>query len=410
MLIWEACRMSVKSVRGNKMRSFLTMLGIIIGVMALVVLVSVANGTTENISDSISSLGTNTLTVRISDDKGSPLTLSGLNELVADLDSIEDVSATGSASVTAYSSYSKNYSSDSETEDATVTGTSSGYADIQGLTIENGRYFNSTDVDNHTNVVVISADLAEDIMGSTNCIGSTIKFDGIPYEIIGVLESSDSSTSSMRGGRSGSSSYRSYEAYIPYTSLLRLSDQASSEVTSFVVSAVDENSMDSAELELENALLSRFQNDSDAFSIQNQSEIAEAMADVQSTMTIMLGGIAAISLLVGGIGIMNIMLVSVTERTREIGIRKSIGAGQGVIMFQFLIEALILSLMGCFVGILGSWAAIRIIGLVAGTTYSMSMPVVWAAIAFSSVIGIGFGLYPAWKAARKNPIEALRYF
>ena len=156
-------------------------------------------------------------------------------------------------------------------------------------------------------------------------------------------------------------------------------------------------------------MLTRSQNDEDAFTVRNQSEIAETMADVQNMMSLLLGGIAAISLLVGGIGIMNVMLVSVTERTREIGIRKAIGAPRSSIMLQFLIEAAIVSLLGCLLGIIGSWVAVRIISIIGETSYSLSMGVVGVAILFSSLIGIVFGIYPAGKAASKDPIEALRY-
>ena len=156
-------------------------------------------------------------------------------------------------------------------------------------------------------------------------------------------------------------------------------------------------------------MLSRSENDSDAFSIQNQSEIASTMADVQNTMSMMLGGIAAISLIVGGIGIMNVMLVSVTERTREIGIRKAIGASNKSIMMQFMIEAVLISLMGCAVGIAGSWLVVTIMSAVTGSEYALSLGVVLIAAAFSTCIGVVFGLYPAKKAADKDPIECLRF-
>lgn len=169
--------------------------------------------------------------------------------------------------------------------------------------------------------------------------------------------------------------------------------------------------MDDAEEALTNAMMERFEQDEDAFTVINQSTVMETMESVNQTMQLMLGGIAAISLLVGGIGIMNIMLVSVTERTREIGIRKAIGAGRSVIMMQFLIEALMLSLIGCGLGILFSWITILIISNVgdADVTYQMSMNVVWIAVAFSVFIGVVFGIYPANKAARKKPVDALRY-
>lgn len=157
--------------------------------------------------------------------------------------------------------------------------------------------------------------------------------------------------------------------------------------------------------------MERFSQDEDAFEIVNQSTVMEAMESVNNSLQLMLGAIAAISLLVGGIGIMNIMLVSVTERTREIGIRKAIGAGQGTILVQFLIEALLLSLLGCGIGILLSWISLMLVSVISGgdTTYQMSVPVMWIAVLFSVAIGVIFGLYPANKAAKKKPVEALRY-
>lgn len=406
-MVKEALRMSVKSVLSNKMRSFLTMLGIIIGVMSLVVLVSIVNGASDSVSDTISSMGTNTFTVRITDDKDNPLALTELTDIMEDIDEISEVSATASAQAEAENASSTVRSGDSagEAETVNVTGTSGSYAGIMGLALAEGRYFNLSDLNNHTNVAVISQDLAEDVMGSARCLGEKIRLSGVSYEIIGVAESTDSGNHR----RGNSSSYRAYEAYIPYTSLLRLSDSVSSGITSYVASAGSDKVIDQAETELTMWMMERFGQDSDAFSIQNQSEIAETMEEVQNTMAMMLGGIAAISLLVGGIGIMNIMLVSVTERTREIGIRKAIGAGRGTIMLQFLMEAMILSLMGCLAGIAASYLAVHIIGLITGTAYGMAWYVAGISVVFSSIIGIVFGLYPAGKAARRNPIEALRY-
>lgn len=391
-MILQSFKMAWKSISSNKMRSFLTMLGIIIGVMSLVVLVSLVNSTTTSVTNDISSMGSNYLTASVEDDKGKPLKLADISDLMAD-DEIEAAAPVSQSSVTASSTYSE--------ETATVFGTTGAYADIQNLELSTGRFLKTPDVDNHTNVAVINAGLATEVMGRMDVEGETINLNGVDFTIVGVLAADESDSTTTE----------TYEAYIPYTSLIRLTDDVSSDVTAFYVSATDENTLDQAETTLTETMMSRFNDDEDAFSIMNQSTIMETMESVTSTFALLLGGIAAISLLVGGIGIMNIMLVSVTERTREIGIRKAIGAGRGAIMLQFLIEALVISLLGCAIGIVLSWVTLQIVSLAGGgeTTYSLSVGVVWISIAFSLGIGLIFGLYPANKAARKRPIEALRY-
>ena len=391
-MIRQSMKMAWKSIISNKMRSFLTMLGIIIGVMSLVVLVSMAGGTSESVSNQIASMGSNMLTVTIKDDKGTPMKLEDVEKLTKKK-AIAEAAPVAQSSVTAASMYSD--------ETATIFGTTGSYADIQELELYEGRFLKMTDVENHTNVAVVNAGFAINVMGRMDVVGETISLDGIDYQIIGVLAADANDTTTTEN----------YEAYIPYTSLIRLTDDVSSDISGFCVSATSEKSLDDAEEAVTNAMMERFEQDEDAFTVINQSTVMETMESVNQTMQLMLGGIAAISLLVGGIGIMNIMLVSVTERTREIGIRKAIGAGRGVIMMQFLIEALMLSLIGCGLGILFSWITILIISNVgdADVTYQMSMKVVWIAVAFSIFIGVVFGIYPANKAARKKPVDALRY-
>ena len=391
-MIRQSMKMAWKSIISNKMRSFLTMLGIIIGVMSLVVLVSMAGGTSESVSNQIASMGSNMLTVTIKDDKGTPMKLEDVEKLTKKK-AIAEAAPVAQSSVTAASMYSD--------ETATIYGTTGSYADIQELELYEGRFLKMTDVENHTNVAVVNAGFAINVMGRMDVVGETISLDGIDYQIIGVLAADANDTTTTEN----------YEAYIPYTSLIRLTDDVSSDISGFCVSATSEKSLDDAEEAVTNAMMERFEQDEDAFTVINQSTVMETMESVNQTMQLMLGGIAAISLLVGGIGIMNIMLVSVTERTREIGIRKAIGAGRSVIMMQFLIEALMLSLIGCGLGILFSWITILIISNVgdADVTYQMSMNVVWIAVAFSVFIGVVFGIYPANKAARKKPVDALRY-
>ena len=391
-MIFQSVKMAWKAVLSNKMRSFLTMLGIIIGVMSLVVLVSLAGGTTDSVNAQIASMGSNLLTVSIQDDKGNPMKLDDVESLTEN-DEIAEAAPVAASSVTASSTYSE--------ETANIYGTTGSYAEIQGLELYSGRFLKKTDIENHTNVVVINAGLATQVMGRMNVVGENISLDGVDYQIIGVLKADENDSTTTEN----------YEAYIPYTSLVRLASDVSSEVTSFCASSTSEESLDEAENVITQAMMQRFSQDEDAFIVMNQSTVMETMASVNQTLQLMLGGIAGISLLVGGIGIMNIMLVSVTERTREIGIRKAIGANRSAIMLQFLIEAMMLSLMGCFLGIVLSWTVLQVISAInsADMIYTMSGGVVGIAIAFSVLIGIVFGLYPANKAAKKKPVDALRF-
>lgn len=298
----------------------------------------------------------------------------------------------------------------------TLTGTSGGYADIQGLELASGRFIRNADLQNSSYVVVITADTATELLGRTDVAGENISLDGRKFLVIGVLD--EDSTSSLISGMAAMSSSSdedsdssvSLEGYIPYSTMARIADNVL-DVTQFYASASREDTLDYAKEALKQELLERFEKDEDAFTVTDQSQIMDTMESVTNTMSLMIGGIAAISLLVGGIGIMNIMLVSVTERTKEIGIRKAIGAGRGTIMLQFLIEALLVSMMGCMIGIGVSWAALKIAGqfMQGSMKLVMDMKVVWISVAFSGAIGIVFGLYPANKAARKKPIDALRY-
>ena len=407
-MIFQSMKMAWHAVVSNKLRSFLTMLGIIIGVVALIVLVSIANGATSSVTDQISSMGSSYLTVTITDDKGNPLRLKELSDF-CEPEEVDEVAPVSWTSVTAKTSYSNGT--------MTLTGTTGSYADIQGLELFSGRFLKQTDIDNNSYVVVITKDTATELLGRVDAVGESIKLNGKSFLVVGVLSDSTSMTqgaavtsSSDSDDSDSSSSSVQLEGYIPFSTMTRLADNVL-DVTMFYASGTDEDSLEPAENALTEFFMERFGEDEDAFSIVDQSEIMEAMSSVTNTMSLMIGGIAAISLLVGGIGIMNIMLVSVTERTREIGIRKAIGAGRETIMLQFLIEALLVSLRGCLAGIGLSWVILKVAAVVMknSMSFTMDMKVVWLSVAFSVLIGVLFGLYPANKAASKKPIDALRY-
>ncbi len=402
-MIIQTGKMAWDAVCANKLRTFLTMLGIIIGVAALIILVSIADGAGNSVSSQISQMGSNYLSVQISDNKENPLKLSEFSEIM-NADEFLDSAPMGRNSVTGKSGYTSG--------SVNLYGTSGGYFSIMNMELYTGRLLKQTDLENHSHVIVLSYDTAVEFFGRADADGESLSLDGQTFQVVGVLSQDSVSPSSamMVRNSNDSSEIVTLEGYIPYSTLSRLSDYVL-EITQFYVSSVNQESMDQAERKLEERMMARFDYDEEAFTIQNQSEVMEAMEEVDHTMSLMLGGIAVISLLVGGIGIMNIMLVSVTERTREIGIRKAIGAGQGSIMLQFLLEALMVSMAGCMVGIGISFSVLKVIGQVMGSAMAVSMDgsVTLLSVAFSGIIGIVFGLYPAQKAARKKPIDALRY-
>lgn len=392
----QSFKMAWKSISGNKLRAVLTMLGIIIGVMALVILVSLVNGATSGVKDTVESLGTNLLTVTISDNKNKPITTTQLSAWMEE-------EAIGL--LAPYSEEDMTGKYDTVSESVQVYGTTAAYYEIQGLSTVLGRFIKTTDVENNNTICVINEACAEELIGYTDCLGKEISLNGMKYTVVGVLEDDENSLTSVFGRDS-------YVVYLPYTSLVRLSTSVTTEITSFYVSAEEGYTTEQAEMTMTKLLTDYLEEDEDAFTVSTQDALEDTMTSITSILTILLGGIAGISLVVGGIGIMNIMLVTVTERTREIGIRKAIGATRGAILQQFLIEAVVLCMMGCVIGIFLSWIVLKAITIVVSDlsmNFAMNGWVVLIAVIFCFFIGVIFGLYPANKAAKMKPIDALHY-
>ncbi|MCM3024969.1 ABC transporter permease [Heyndrickxia ginsengihumi] len=387
MKLLPSLKLAFINIKTSKLRSILTMLGIIIGVASVIALVSIGQSSTKSVTSSINSLGTNLLTVTVQDSDSNDFTLDDVNALKK-LSGVKNVAPVVSGRVTA------KYNRTSST--INVVGTTASYQTIKNTTVQNGRFLADIDNDLRLKVAVIGSETATTLFGADNPIGQQIQLNGTSYKVVGVLKSVGSSM-----GSSGDNTI-----IVPLSTAERLLQSTS--IQSVYVQAQNSNMVTFAENELNRSLYSVF-HDSDSYSVVNQQDVMDTMSSVSSTLSLMLGSIASISLLVGGIGIMNIMFVSVTERTKEIGIRKAIGAKRKDILMQFLIEATVLSALGGLIGIGIAFIAIKIYELFASTTVALSIPVTLLAFAFSVVIGIVFGVFPANKASKLNPIQALRY-
>ena len=393
-MIYQSFKMAVKAIAGNKMRSFLTILGVVIGVVAIVVLVSIGQGANSSVVESIEGMGTNLITANINARRMNPIDLDSLNELaqneaISYVAPIASVSGTVKAGTTTY-------------DDGVVQGTTPGYESIRNWTVAEGRFLQQPDIDNRSFVAVIGSEAATEMYGTTHAVGETFSLNGYTITVVGVLAEVGSSASGSNDN----------QILIPFTLAQRLSNHTS--ISSFYVSAASSSQVEQAQAAVESYLEKAFENYNTRsfgtqYSVFNQTEMLSTLSETTNTLTLMLGGIAAISLLVGGIGIMNIMLVSVSERTREIGIRKAIGAARGNILTQFLIESLVVSLMGGLLGLAISVVAVKALAPVLQMTLTIPVNVAWMAIGFSVFIGVVFGMYPANKASKLRPIQALHY-
>lgn len=399
----ESFLMAWASLIANKMRSILTMLGIIIGVAAVIALVSIGNGVKQDIQNSISSLGSNLLMVM----PGAPRTpgvrpsQGSMKSLkVSDYQAISKLDGVKAASPYTANSYVTIYQSKNWT--TTVSGVSSNFQDVNNWTMVEGRFISSKNVENRERVAVVGQTVVKNLFAGEDPVGKEIRVKNIPFRVIGVLNSKGNGT--MGNDQDD-------VIFIPYTTAMERVEGVDYLRMVYVV-ASDDNGIDRLQSDIENLLRVRHSikdTNLDDFNIQNMKSIMETMEQTTGTLTLFLGAVAAISLVVGGIGIMNIMLVSVTERTREIGIRKALGATYFVIVTQFLIEAVVISLMGGLIGIALGIGASKLIGLASGMSTVISVPTIVLSFAFSMAIGLVFGIYPARKAAKLNPIDALHY-
>ena len=393
MSLKKSFELALANILYDKKRSVLTMLGIIVGVAAVIILISLMNGMTSMISDKFNEMGTTTLNITVQDRGGSRTVKE------EDMYNLRDenpglLSGVSPSATLARATVKTSDSTDTITTNA--TGVSEEYADMKKLNVTDGRFLDYMDIEKISKVCVVGTYIQKELFGMTSALGNQIKINGVSYTVVGVLEEKDDSESN------GSDDV----IYIPYTTALR--NGTSSTVSSYTLTAASDDVVDQA-LELVKNRLLDILGDEDYFSATSMAEMIDMMMEMVGKMKILLVAIAGISLLVGGIGIMNIMLVSVTERTREIGIRKSLGAKGKTIMSQFVIEAGTVSGVGGVIGIFVGSAVSVIAGKLLDMATYPSIGAILLSFGVSVGIGIIFGYLPAKKAANLNPIDALRY-
>lgn len=395
-MLGESVRMSLDNIRSNKMRSFLTVLGIIIGVMAVIALMTIVNAVTNTITEQFTAMGTGKLTVQATGTalkRG--LTESDLSELRA-LENVADIDPKASLTATVSSG-------DAFIENMSIDGYSDVYFRKQGDSfISRGRALNILDMDSVNRVCVIDSKASSTLFNGSDPLGEHISIGGIEYLIVGTLsDDSDADVMSQAMGLSEDG-----RIIIPYTAAKKQAGQRN--VISLDVYVDDTDNMDDTVTAVEAVLKSAFNYKDDSYTVINMESLLDTMDTMMGMMSNVLAGIASIALLVGGIGIMNMMLVSVTERTAEIGLRKALGAQPFQIQMQFLIESFVLSLIGGLLGLIVGVIVSYIVVTSMGATFVMSRDAIALGVGFSAAVGIIFGWAPARKASRLNPIDALR--
>lgn len=406
MDFWKTLFEGIESLRANKLRSFLTILGIVIGVAAVIALLALGNGASDSILGEIEGIGTNVLFIRQSDDEEirnpSYLTLADAAALA------DPILAPSVDQVAPYIQSKSEITFAGETTHTGLLGVTTDYAAVRSFEIAEGDNISLDQVNGRSAVAVLGPDTAIDLFGrSEGIVGETIRIEGQPFHVIGVLKS--------KGGSAFGSEDDQVLIPISTAHARLIHRKTNTQVDLILVSAIDSDSVGLAEQEVTEILRVRHRTEigKDDFSIMSQQNFIDMAASITGVMTVFLGGIAGISLLVGGIGIMNIMLVSVIERTREIGLRKALGARKNDILLQFLSESALLSLIGGIIGILLGWLISVLVQVVTANTSTPFIPIITTdsillATAFSTVVGIFFGWYPANRAANLEPVEALR--
>lgn len=383
---YSILKTAINSIVHNKLRSLLTILGLVIGIASVIILVGIGNGASTNVEEQVKSLGSDILTASVtSEDR------SFSYEQMEDIEELENVE-----SVAPYKSINaqvtRNTSSVSQSSIMAVTDS---YLTVSNTKLNEGRNISVIDIENQSKVCILGSEIISSLFSLTDPIGETIKINGDNYTVIGVLQEQGTSMGNNIDNL----------VLIPFSSAKHLGEDTS--INELYIKVENEDNINFTINEIENYIRQSLEISSDYYSVSSQDSVLDTMGNVNNTLSLLLAGIASISLIVGGIGVMNVMLVSVTERTQEIGIRKSFGARKTDILLQFLVEALVLSVLGGIIGV--------VIGLLIGNfaenfdfTFSPNIGITIIAFLSSAIIGIIFGIFPAYRASKLNPIDALR--